>query len=190
MDESGKMSKSKGATLTVSLLKSKGYDPLSFRFMCLQSHYRKQLVFSYENLDNASLAYKKLKNKCLSVVDDGNFIQDDFNKYDEMFKNYLSDDLNTASALSVLYDVLKNNIGGLTKIKLIDSFDKVLSLDLLKKEEKKSHLSDDYIKSKIEERKMAKERKDYASADAIRDELLNEGIKLVDTPNGVVYEIL
>ena len=137
MDESGKMSKSKGATLTVSLLKSKGYDPLSFRFMCLQSHYRKQLVFSYENLDNASLAYKKLKNKCLSVVDDGNFIQDDFNKYDEMFKNYLSDDLNTASALSVLYDVLKNNIGGLTKIKLIDSFDKVLSLDLLKKEEKK-----------------------------------------------------
>ena len=190
MDESGKMSKSKGATLTVSLLKSKGYDPLSFRFMCLQSHYRKQLVFSYENLDNASLAYKKLKNKCLSVVDDGNFIQDDFNKYDEMFKNYLSDDLNTASALSVLYDVLKNNIGGLTKIKLIDSFDKVLSLDLLKKEEKKSHLSDDYIKSKIEERKMAKERKDYASADAIRDELLNEGIKLVDTSNGVVYEIL
>ena len=190
MDESGKMSKSKGATLTVSLLKSKGYDPLSFRFMCLQSHYRKQLVFSYENLDNASLAYKKLKNKCLSVVDDGNFIQDDFNKYDEMFKNYLSDDLNTASALSVLYDVLKNNIGGLTKIKLIDSFDKVLSLDLLKKEEKKSHLSDDYIKSKIEERKMAKERKDYANADAIRDELLNEGIKLVDTPNGVVYEIL
>ena len=190
MDESGKMSKSKGATLTVSLLKSKGYDPLSFRFMCLQSHYRKQLVFSYENLDNASLAYKKLKNKCLSVVDDGNFIQDDFNKYDEMFKNYLSDDLNTASALSVLYDVLKNNIGGLTKIKLIDSFDKVLLLDLLKKEEKKSHLSDDYIKSKIEERKMAKERKDYANADAIRDELLNEGIKLVDTPNGVVYEIL
>ena len=190
MDESGKMSKSKGATLTVSLLKSKGYDPLSLRFMCLQSHYRKQLVFSYENLDNASLAYKKLKNKCLSVVDDGNFIQDDFNKYDEMFKNYLSDDLNTASALSVLYDVLKNNIGGLTKIKLIDSFDKVLSLDLLKKEEKKSHLSDDYIKSKIEERKMAKERKDYANADAIRDELLNEGIKLVDTPNGVVYEIL
>ena len=190
MDESGKMSKSKGATLTVSLLKSKGYDPLSFRFMCLQSHYRKQLVFSYENLDNASLAYKKLKNKCLSVVDDGNFIQDDFNKYDEMFKNYLSDDLNTASALSVLYDVLKNNIGGLTKIKLIDSFDKVLSLDLLKKEEKKSHLSYDYIKSKIEERKMAKERKDYANADAIRDELLNEGIKLVDTPNGVVYEIL
>ena len=190
MDESGKMSKSKGATLTVSLLKSKGYDPLSFRFMCLQSHYRKQLVFSYENLDNASLAYKKLKNKCLSVVDDGNFYQDDFNKYDEMFKNYLSDDLNTASALSVLYDVLKSNVGGLTKIKLIDSFDKVFSLDLLKKEEKKSHLSDDYIKSKIEERKMAKERKDYASADAIRDELLNEGIKLVDTPNGVVYEIL
>ncbi len=190
MDESGKMSKSKGATLTVSLLKSKGYDPLSFRFMCLQSHYRKQLVFSYENLDNASLAYKKLKNKCLSVVDDGNFYQDDFNKYDEMFKNYLSDDLNTASALSVLYDVLKSNVGGLTKIKLIDSFDKVFSLDLLKKEEKKSHLSDDYIKSKIEERKKAKERKDYARADAIRDELLNEGIKLVDTPNGVVYEIL
>ncbi len=190
MDESGKMSKSKGATLTVSLLKEKGYNPLSFRFMCLQSHYRKQLVFSYENLDNASLAYKKLKNKCLSVKDSGDFSKEDFDLFDSKFRSYLEDNLNTASSLSVLYDVLKSDISGKTKLELIKSFDQVLSLDLLKEDIKDTNVSMDYINLKIEERKNAKAQKNYALADAIRDELLEKGIKLIDTKDGVTFEVL
>ena len=65
---SGKMSKSKGEFLTVSLLEEKGYDPLVYRYFCLQSHYRKNLVFSWENLENAKVAYGKLVSKLASIA--------------------------------------------------------------------------------------------------------------------------
>ena len=78
-DESGKMSKSKGKTLTVDTLIENGYDPLSYRFLCLQSHYRKQLTFSYSSLDGAENAYKKLKNRVLSLSKEGEVDTETFN---------------------------------------------------------------------------------------------------------------
>lgn len=136
-DKNGKMSKSKGGFLTVSLLEEKGYNPLAYRLMCLQSHYRKQLTFTFENLDNAQNAYDKLKNKTLSLTNDGIIDKTLFDNYNDEFKKYLNDDMNTSSALTVLYDVLKDDkLNDKTKKELVKSFDKVLSLDLLKKEEK------------------------------------------------------
>ena len=132
-DSTGKMSKSKGEFLTIDLLVNKGYNPLSYRFMCLNASYRKVLVFSYDALDNAENTYLKLKNKVLSIEDNGEFQQDEFDNYNDKFKKYIGDDLNTANAITLIYDVLKSNLNGTTKLKLIDSFDKVLSLDLLKK---------------------------------------------------------
>lgn len=190
MDESGKMSKSKGATLTVELLKSKGYNPLSFRFMCLQSHYRKQLVFTYENLENAQLAYKKLKNKCLLLKKGSNIDKERFDFYHDKFVKCLENDLNTASSLSVLYDVLKSDLNDDTKYKLIEMMDGVLSLDLLKEEQKEMLLDPEYVNSLILKRDIAKKNKDYDLADKIRDELYSKGIKLIDTKDGVKYEIL
>ena len=188
-DQSGKMSKSNGEFLTISLLEEKGYSPLDYRFFCINSYYRNQLLFSYENLDNAKNAYKKLKNKCLSLKEEGTFNEEDFSKYNGAFKKYLEDDLNTASAMSVVYDALKSTISDITKIKLIESFDKVLSLDLLKEETKEIDSKlDSYIKEKIEERKSAKLNKDYILADSIREELLSKGIKLIDTKDGTTYE--
>ena len=183
------MSKSNGDFLTLSLLKEKGYNPLSFKFMCLQSHYRNQLTFSFDSLNNCENAYKKLKNRCLNLTSLGTLDTSVYNKYLSKFKNYLEDDLNTASALSVLYEVLKDDINDFTKRELINSFDKVLVLNLLKQDivGTDSQL-EDYITTKIKERVQAKQNKDYAKADTIRDELLEKGIRLVDTKDGTTYE--
>ncbi len=189
MDETGKMSKSKGATLTVSLLKQKGYSPLAYRFMCLNSHYRKQIVFSYDNLENATIAYNKLKNKVQNLKDDSEINDEEFNKWDKEFKNYLEDDLNIPNTITLIYDLLKSDVNDSTKIKLIKSWDQVLSLDLFKKEEIDEDLEKEILE-KILERNEAKKNKDYSLADKIRDELLEQGIALKDTREGTTYEIL
>ena len=189
MDETGKMSKSKGATLTVSVLKEKGYNPLSFRFMCLQSHYRKQLVFTYDSLDQAENAYKKLLSKIESIKEDGDLDNSKFDEYNNKFKECLEDDLNTANAVTVLYDVLKDDtLNGKTKLELVKSFDKVFSLDLI--QEKELAANHDEIMAKIGERNNAKKEKNYELADKIRNELLESGIELIDTREGTTYKII
>ena len=195
-DQSGKMSKSNGEFLTLSLLEEKGYNPLVYRLFCLQSHYRNQLVFSYDALDTTKNTYQKLKNKINALKDSENQIDESaFNKYQEKFKEAISNDLNTSLMLTTLYDVLKANINDDTKLKLISSFDTVLSLDLLKTDEANSTNDLDkellkHIEEKIEERKQAKQNKNFELADKIRDELLNEGIIIKDTREGVTYEVI
>ena len=187
-DATGKMSKSKGEFLTLQRLIDKGYDPIAYRFMCLQSHYRKQIIFTYDSLDNASIAYKKLKGKTLSLTDEVE-IDEDFTKlYLEKFKDALCNDLNTSLALTVLYDVFKEDVSDLTKKTLITKFDEVLGLSLLKKEEISTDLKR-MIEEKIKERNDAKKQKDYAKADEIRDELKAQGILIKDTREGTIFEI-
>ena len=183
-----KMSKSKGNILTVSTLIEKGYNPLSYRYLCLTSHYRKQLMFSYDILDNAEKSYLKLKNKVQMLNTDGDVDKEVFNKYNEQFKDLIADDLNTSNALTLVYDVLKSDINDKTKYELIKSFDDVLSLDLTKKDTIDSELKS-YIEEKINERREAKNNKDYELADKIRNELLEKGIILKDTKDGTTYEI-
>lgn len=188
-DESGKMSKSKGKTLTVDTLIENGYDPLSYRFLCLQSHYRKQLTFSYSSLDGAENAYKKLKNKVLSLSKDGEVDNEVFNEYKNKFISYLEDDINTANAISVIYDVLKAETSESTKFELIKDFDNALGLELTIENTNNSEVDEEYIKSKIEERNDAKKNKNYELADSIRNELLEKGIVLKDTREGTTYEV-
>jgi cysteinyl-tRNA synthetase len=188
-DESGKMSKSKGKTLTVDTLIENGYDPLSYRFLCLQSHYRKQLTFSYSSLDGAENAYKKLKNKVLNLSKDGEVETSVFNEYKNKFVSFLEDDINTANAISVIYDVLKAETNDLTKYELIKDFDKVLGLELTTETNNTSEVDTEFINSKIEERNEAKKNKNYELADQIRNELLEMGIILKDTREGTTFEI-
>ena len=188
-DESGKMSKSKGKTLTVDTLIENGYNPLSYRFLCLQSHYRKQLTFSYSSLDGAENAYKKLKNKVLSLSKEGEVDTETFNTYKNNFVSYLEDDINTANAISVIYDVLKANTNDLTKYELIKDFDRVLGLELTTEINNTIQVDIEFINSKIEERNEAKKNKNYELADQIRNELLEMGIILKDTREGTTFEI-
>ena len=190
LDESGKMSKSNGAILTVSTLEEEGYDPLAFRFMCLNSHYRKQLVFSYDNLKQAEDTLNKLRTRISNLSKDGELDKEKYDEYNDKFKNELSQDLNTANAITVLYDLLKDNtVNNTTKLELVKDFDKVLSINLIK-----SNAVDDdlrkYIEDKIEERKVAKQNKDFELADKIREELLSKGIEIKDTREGTTYSLI
>ena len=185
-DESGKMSKSKGEFLTLDLLRSKGYDPLTYRLFCIMSHYRKQLVFSYSALDNTANTYKSIKNKITVIKKDANGEVENFEKYLDQFKNALADDINTSLALTALFDVLKaEDINNNTKLYLIGEFDKVLSLDLLKDEEVEIP---DEIKKLVEDRNNAKKEKDYAKADQIRALIEEKGYLIKDTREGTQIE--
>lgn len=195
-DQSGKMSKSKGAILTVSLLQEKGYDPLVYRFFCLQSHYRKPLVFSYENLDNTVAAYNKLVKRIVELKPEGAVDETVKAQYVASFKDAISNDLNTSMAVTVLYDVLKADTNDATKLALVEDFDRVLSLDLLGHA---AALTTDtavdpeleaYVLDAIERRAAAKKAKDFATADAIRDELLSKGVEIKDTREGVKWQLI
>ena len=205
---SGKMSKSKGEFLTVSLLESKGYDPLAYRLFCLQSHYRRNLVFSYENLDNAMVTYGKLVAKVAALNPDSGEEVDQaaFDACKEKFVAALSNDLNTSLAITAVYDALKAKTNDATKLALISDFDQVLSLDLLEKAAKKrkelsaapkagaftilseTGESDPAVEAKIQARQDAKKAKNFAEADRLRDELKAEGIELMDIPGGVRWK--
>ena len=192
-DQSGKMSKSKGEFLTVSLLESKGYNPLAYRLFCLQSHYRSPLVFSFEALDQAEGTYKKLKKRIANLEKDGVVDTNAVAEYKEKFVEAVGNDVNTSMGVTLLYDVLKSELNDATKRAIIESYDYVLSLDLLKEEVQEEAGGVDaeleaYVLAKIEERKAAKKAKDFALADAIRNELLEQGIILKDTREGVKWE--
>ena len=193
-DKEGKMSKSKGDFLTVPLLESKKYNPLVYRFFCIQSHYRKPLEFSFDALDNMSAAYDKLVKKIGSLSKDGEVDKDKFDEYRRKFEAALCDDLNSSMAVTVLYDMLKENMSDATKYALAESFDEVLSLDLATAHAAKEASAgidaelEAYVLAKIEERKAAKKEKDFARADAIRNELLEKGVALEDTREGVKWK--
>ena len=204
---SGKMSKSSGEFLTVSLLEQKGYNPLVYRMFCLQSHYRKSLVFSYENLDNTVIAYNKLIAKIVALLK-----QKDQSPVDETaaaelrqsFKDALDNDLNTSLAITALYDLLKSKTNAATKLALIAEYDTVLGIGLIAEAEKQFNeksegteansapSSDPFIaeiEQMIQKRKDAKAAKDYALADSIRQALADKGVTLVDTPQGTTYKL-
>ncbi|MBF4692153.1 cysteine--tRNA ligase [Fusibacter ferrireducens] len=193
IDQSGKMSKSKGEFLTVSLLEKKNFNPLAYRYYVLNSHYRKPLAFSFESLEMASSAYKKLKNATKAFIDEDRedaVLSDTAKGYLETFRAYLSEDLNTANAITVLYEVLKSKgINSGEKYYLIKQFDQVLSLNLLEVEETIDDALKTYVEEMITRRIEAKKAKNYALADQIRDELKAKGISLKDTATGTEWAV-
>ena len=205
-DKSGKMSKSKGEFLTVSLLEEKGYNPLVYRFFCLQSHYRKPLEFSYEVLDNVTVAYNKLVKRIAGLKDEGTVDNDAFAAWRLKFEDAIVNDMNTSMGITVVYDMLKADLSDATKKALVSSYDEVLGLDLLQAAENLANMSKNdgsvaeksgidpeleaFIFAKIDERKVAKQEKNFARADEIRNELLEKGVAIKDTREGVIWELV
>ena len=190
---SGKMSKSKGEFLTVSLLEEKGYKPVVYRFFCLQSHYRKSLVFTWENLDNAVVAYNKLIEKIASLTKDsaGDIDKAEYDRLMQSFSDALDNDINTAMAITVVYDVLKSKANAATKLALIGEFDKVLGLDLIANAKELADNADsvsddipDEVLELVEQRKAARKDKNFALADELRDKIAALGYEVKETRQG------
>ena len=201
----GKMSKSKGEFLTVNLLEEKGYDPLAYRYFCLQSHYRKALVFSWENLDNASAAYTKLLSRIAALKPEGDADPAAVEEYRAKFVQQVGNDLNTSMAVTAVFDALKAKVSDATKLAIIGEFDKVLSLSLLEKaaalREKAAQATqsgggdyvitgegDPEIDAQVLARYEAKKAKNFAEADRIRDELKQRGIEVTDVKGGASWK--
>ena len=205
---SGKMSKSTGEFLTVSLLESKGYDPMVYRLFCLQSHYRKNLVFSYENLDNAKVSYDKLIARIAALKSEGEVDEAAFAELKKDFTSAMDNDVNTSLAVTSLYNVLKAKCSDATKLALLADFDRVLSLNLIEAAdavrraeaekaaaaaaaEAAAHADDpeaEEINALVASRTEAKKQKNFAEADRIRAELTARGITLIDTAQGTRWE--
>lgn len=190
---SGKMSKSKGEFLTVSLLEEKGYKPVIYRWFCLLSHYRKSLVFSWENLDNARTSYNKLVEKIapLTAENGGDIDSAEFERLRKNFTDALDNDLNTSLAVTAVYDVLKSKTNAATKLALIDEFDKVLGLDLTANakelaEQAASASSDipSEVLELVEQRKAARKDKNFALADELRGRIAELGYEVKETRQG------
>lgn len=205
LDETGKMSKSSGEFLTLQLLIDKGFNPLSYRYYILNSHYRKQLSFNFEKLESAQNAYFKLREKCNKIID---YVKSDYNEFaisdknlsddakelKKNFENSINDDLNTANAITVMYEIFKSNISEYEKYNLLCYFDEVLSLDLVKPFENVliNEVNDElkkWIEEMIEQRNIAKSEKNYRLADDIRNALLEKNIILKDTKERTIWEL-
>ena len=184
------MSKSSGEFITIDTLINKGYDPLVYKFFCLGSDYRKELVFSYEALDSAKVAYNRVLNKISKLTNEGELEEDKIKEYQDKFKDAINNDLNTSSMLTVLFDLLKSELNDNTKLYLVKDFDKVLSLSLISDTKNEKIDNEEFILNKIEERKNAKKNKDFELADTIRKELLDMGIELTDTREGTTYKVI
>ena len=206
-DETGKMSKSKGDFLTVSLIESKGYNPLVYRFFCLQSHYRKPLVFSYEALDQATGAYQKLVRRIAGLKNGGEVDCEFVNQSKANFIEKVGSDMNTALGITCIYDILKANTTDASKLKAIEEIDgAVLCVGLIdaakalntqaqegsQAQEANADI-DPELKAKIEglilERASAKKEKNFARADEIRAELSQMGVTIKDTREGTTYTV-
>jgi len=186
LSKGSKMSKSKENFLTLQLLIDKGYDPLTYRYFCLGTHYRKPLMFSWEAMDSAQNALKKLQNKILELLEKPNEGKKSTESFIEDFQGAINDDLNMPQALAVVWEMLKNEkINNKEKYKTLMEFDSVLGLELKKIKQIKLPKE---VQVLMEKREHARLKKNWKEADQIREKLKSLGYVIEDTPSGPVVK--
>lgn len=193
LNDKGKMSKSSGEFLTLSLLKEKGYDALDYRYFCLGGHYRSQLKFSFESLDQARSARQTLMRRlaeCSTAKADG--ISEGARHYLDAFYEAMFNDLKAPQALAALWSMMRDSdIPDGEKWLAALEMDSILGLSLEKAQEKEApQEADADALALVEQRSEAKKAKNYALADEIRARLASMGYKVVDTPKGATLEKL
>ena len=177
-----KMSKSLGNTYRLGDLYERGIPPLAFRYWLLTAHYRTQVNFTWEALAGAQTAYNRLTNFMVENQAEGGVV---LPRYVEEFHAAIDDDLNTASAVALIWTLLKDTaVSPREKRATILEFDKVLGLGLLYVVERKHVPVPDEVQSLIEARRLAREAKDWTEADRLRDMLAEQGFDIKDTPTG------
>ena len=185
--DKGKMAKSGENFLTLQVLADKGYEPLVYRYFCLNAHYRSQLAFSFEGLDGAKNAFENLKHRVIEIKNDlkSNPVK---NNYKEEFFEHVNDNLNMPQAMAVMWAVVKDKeLGNKEKYQLLLDFDEILGFGFKGWKEEKVELNEE-IESLVEQREEARKKKDFKTADKIRDLLKEKGIVLEDSDKGIKWK--
>jgi cysteinyl-tRNA synthetase len=195
INETGKMSKSKGEFLTLTVLQKKGYDPMDYRYFCLGGHYRSQLVFSWKSMDSAKNGRKNLMKLIRGVHQDAtkaihSDLSDSAQKYLDTFFGHLGNDLNAPRGLATVWNLVKDNsVPASDKLFCLGEMDKILGLGLTVIEESEEPSTGEIpenIRALVDERIEAKSNKNYHRADELRAIVEEAGYKLTDTPDGTV----
>jgi len=194
----GKMSKSSGKILTISELNKKGFEPLVFRYFCLTTHYRKQLIFSLDNLESAKNAFKRLKNILSEIKDDTpkgtpkrvrepatQASKKTNKKYLQEFENAINNDLDMPNALQVLWKLVRDEKAQ-GKYQTIKKIDEVFGLKLLEKQEIKIPKE---VQNLLDERQKARQEKDFKESDKLRDKINKLGYLIDDTKEGTKVKL-
>ena len=185
-----KVSKSKGGLYTISDLENQGFSAPSFRYLCLQTHYRKQLNFSLENLEAAKNAYDRLKRKIIELKNQKHKGVDRTSEYEKQFLEVISDDLNISKALDIFWKVLDDeNFDVKKRLKLLKKFDEVLGLGIEEMKEEKIKLTKD-VEKLLNARKEAREKKFWAEADILRGKIRERGFVVEDKEEGQIVKKL
>jgi len=190
--DGGKMSKSLGNVYTIADLQQKGFDPLDFKYFCLNTHYSKKINFTFEGLKASAMGYKKLKAN-LKEHYLGHFKADEdkLNEYKEKFLNAINDDLNSPLAIGILWTMLKNEPKSRGVYNTAIMFDKALGLNLEIKEEDEDEIVDTIpqnVKDLAESRLQARLAKKWEESDRLRDKIKELGFEIKDNKDGYTIE--
>ena len=185
--DGGKMSKSLNNAYLLSDIINKGYEPLSYKLLNFSSHYRNKLNFTWEALDSSSKALQKLREGYRKHLEGNDVIEEDkVNEYKEQFLEAINDDLNMPLAMAIVWEVIKRNEKSKQYAQVLLDFDRVLGLEI-DKENEVQELPDE-VKNLIEERKKARENKDYEKSDELRNKIEKMGYKVKDSKDGMQVE--
>ena len=187
--DGGKMSKSLGNAYLVTDLMEKGYDPLSFKMLCYTAHYRNKLNFTWNALDGAQSALIRLKEGYIKHKNGNDTIDENIiEEYKQRFLEAINDDLNMPMAMSVVWDVVKNPNKSNKLADLLLDFDKVLGIKIEEPILKQQEELPEEIKQLVEKRKEARVNKNWATSDALRDELNKKGYLVKDSKDEMIVE--
>jgi len=182
--DKGKMAKSAGNFLTLKTLTDQSYSPLHYRYLCFSSHYRSQLMFSYEALTAAKNAFESLKNRVISWKlnpQKGTHAQK-AQAFQKQFEDAMANDLDTPVAMAVMWEAVKDNeLSNTEKLNLLMNFDAIFGFGVA--DFSRPELSEE-LQQLVLEREAARAQKDFQKSDAIRDALLQQGVQIKDTPKG------
>lgn len=175
------MSKSSGKIATLFDLKSQGYSAMDYRYFVLTGHYRKQLNFTKNNLDNAKNSYDRLKNIIKEIPKPDEKNKEINTEYLKEFEKAINDDLDMPKALQILWELIRDN-SAKNKYNTIKKMDEVFGLDLLKFEKVKIPKK---VQELVHKRELARKKHKWEKADELREEVKNLGYQINDTKEGV-----
>lgn len=191
--DGGKMSKSLGNVYTINELKEKGIEPLAFKLFCYTAHYRTKLNFTFDGVTSAQKALNRLRQGYVKHLEGTESVEEDkLHEYEKRFNEAINSDLNMPLAMSIIWEIIRNEVKSPDFAKLLLKMDYVIGLDL---ENAKKYLETDKnedlpeeILQIIEERKAARKNKDFKKSDELRDELTKRGYTVKDTKEEMIVE--